>query len=210
MADTARPLRLLIVDDHKVVRAGLSALLSQEADFSIVAEAGDGLEAIEAWTREQPDITLMDLSMPRLGGIEAIREIRARNPLALTIVLSTYDGDEDIYRAMRAGAKGYLLKDTEPTELFLCIRKVWSGRTHMPAEIAGKLAERLSVDTLTERELEILRLVVAGQSNKLIARALGIAEGTVKTHLKSILEKLDATSRTEAAAIAQRRGIVHI
>lgn len=152
----------------------------------------------------------MDLSMPRLGGIEAIREIRARNPLALTIVLSTYDGDEDIYRAMRAGAKGYLLKDTEPTELFLCIRKVWSGRTHMPAEIAGKLAERLSVDTLTERELEILRLVVAGQSNKLIARALGIAEGTVKTHLKSILEKLDATSRTEAAAIAQRRGIVHI
>lgn len=200
----------MIVDDHKVVRAGLSALLSQEADFSIVAEAGDGLEAIEAWTREQPDITLMDLSMPRLGGIEAIREIRTRNPLALTIVLSTYDGDEDIYRAMRAGAKGYLLKDTEPSELFLCIRRVWSGRTHMPAEIAGKLAERLSVDTLTERELEILRLVVAGQPNKLIARALGIAEGTVKTHLKSILEKLDATSRTEAAAIAQRRGIVHI
>lgn len=200
----------MIVDDHKVVRAGLSALLSQEADFAIVAEAGDGLEAIEAWTREQPDITLMDLSMPRLGGIEAIREIRTRNPLALTIVLSTYDGDEDIYRAMRAGAKGYLLKDTEPSELFLCIRRVWSGRTHMPAEIAGKLAERLSVDTLTERELEILRLVVAGQPNKLIARALGIAEGTVKTHLKSILEKLDATSRTEAAAIAQRRGIVHI
>lgn len=204
------PLRILIADDHRVVRAGLSALLEQEKDMAVIAEASNGEEAVALWTAHRPDVTLMDLSMPALGGVAAIREIREIDPLARVIVLTTFDGDGDIYNAMRAGAKGYLLKDTDPNELFAAIRKVWEGKSYLPAEVAGKLAERLDGDTLTDRELEILQLVANGQSNKLIARALDITEGTVKTHLKNILGKLDATSRTEAAAIAQKRGIVHL
>lgn len=204
------PTRLLVVDDHRVVRAGLSALLAQEPDFEVVAQAGNREEAVARWKEARPDVTLMDLHLPVKGGVEAIEEIRACDAGAVVVVLSTYDGDEDVFTALRAGARGYLLKDSEPAELFAAIRRARRGDLTIASEIATKLADRLQVDPLTPRELEIIELVVRGNSNKAIARALDLSEGTVKSHVKRILGKLDATSRTEAAAIARRRGIVHL
>lgn len=203
-------INILVVDDHAVVRAGLTALLSQESDFLVVGEAADGQEAVEVWRRHRPNVTLMDLRMPVLDGVEAIRRIRASDPTSAVIVLTTYDGDEDIYQALKAGARGYLPKDTEPAELFVAIRSAGSGKTYLPPTIASKLLERLNAETLTDRELEIVQLLVKGHSNKVVARHLGITEGTVKTHVKSVLGKLDATSRTEAVSIALRRGLARI
>jgi two-component system NarL family response regulator len=202
--------RILIADDHAVVREGLVAILNRQEDLDVVGEAVNGREAVEKWCNQRPDITLMDLRMPEMSGVSAIEAIRAENPNALIIVLTTYDTDEDIYRAMRAGAKAYVLKDAHREELLECIRHVRQGKTVVSPEVAAKLASRLSEEDLTNREMEILTFIAEGKSNKTVANALGISEGTVKTHVKSILEKLDATSRTEAVAIASRRGLIRI
>jgi DNA-binding NarL/FixJ family response regulator len=191
-------IRVLIADDHAVVHEGLVAILNRQDDLIVVGEAANGREALEQWRNHRPDITLMDLRMPEMSGIAAIDAIRAEDDHALIIILTTYDSDEDVYRAMRAGAKAYVLKDAHREELLECIRCVCHGQTFVSPEVAAKLASHISEEELTNRELEILTLLAEGKSNKLIARELNISEGTVKTHVKSILEKLDATSRTEA------------
>jgi two-component system NarL family response regulator len=203
-------IRILIADDHLVVREGLVAILNRQSDMAVIGEAGDGREAVEQWRELRPDITLMDLRMPEMSGVEAIEAIRREDEKALIIILTTYDSDEDVYRGIRAGAKAYLLKDTHREELVNCIRAVYAGKTVVSPGVASKLASRLREEELTPRELEILRLVGRGLSNKLIARALDITEGTVKTHVKNLLEKLDATSRTEAIAVAARRGLIKL
>jgi len=201
-------IRILIADDHLVVREGLVAILNRQSDMTVVGEAGSGQEALEQWRNHRPDVTLMDLRMPEMSGVEAIIAIREADDKASVIILTTYDSDEDVYRGMRAGAKAYLLKDAHREELLSCIRAVYAGKTVVSAGVAAKLAGRLREEELTPRELEILTLVGQGLSNKRIARALEITEGTVKTHVKNLLEKLDATSRTEALAVAARRGLI--
>jgi DNA-binding NarL/FixJ family response regulator len=203
-------IRILIAEDHTVVRDGLVAIVRQEKDMEVVAETGDGRQAVELWKRQRPDVTLMDLRMPSLDGVNAIYEIRAAEPNARIIVLTTFDGDEDIYRGMRAGAKSYLLKDVRRDELFQCIREVHAGRTFMPSVIACKLAERINAEVLTPRELEVLRLVAEGKPNKLIGADLAITEVTVKSHVQSVFRKLNVLSRTEAIAVANRRGLLRV
>ena len=201
---------IMIVEDHAVVRQGLAALLATAPDFAIVAEAADGLQAIEMFRAHHPDITLMDLRLPRMNGVEAIQKIRAEAPQARIIVLTTFDGDEDIYRALQAGARGYLLKGMTGEELMEAIRSVHAGKSRIPAPVAERLAERMGAPTLTARETEVLRLIVGGNSNKEIAGALFISEATVKTHINSLLSKLGVTDRTQAATTALQRGIVHL
>ena len=201
-------IRILIADDHLVVREGLVAILNRQSDMTVVGEAGNGHEALEQWRNHRPDVTLMDLRMPEMSGVEAIIAIREEDDKASVIILTTYDSDEDVYRGMRAGAKAYLLKDAHREELLNCIRAVYAGKTVVSPGVAAKLANRLREERLTPRELEILTLVGQGLSNKLIARTLDITEGTVKTHVKNVLEKLNATSRTEALAVAARRGLI--
>jgi DNA-binding NarL/FixJ family response regulator len=203
-------IRILIADDHTVLRDGLAAIIEQEPDMDVVAEVGDGRQAVELWKKQRPDITLMDLRMPGLEGVDAIYEIRATDPNARVIVLTTFDGDEDIYRALRAGAKSYLLKDVRREELFQCIRLVHAGKTFVPPSVAAKLAERLPGDELSPRELEVLRLLAEGKPNKLIGVALSITEVTVKSHVQSLFKKLNVLSRTEAIAVANRRGLLHL
>jgi two-component system NarL family response regulator len=203
-------IRLLVVDDHPVVRQGLVALLSTVDGMKIVAQASDGQEAIDQYSLHQPDVTLMDLRLKEMGGVEAIRRIRAQWPAARIIVLTTFDGDEDIYRAMQAGAKAYLLKGMSVEELIDTIHAAHQGRSRIPAEIAEKLAERMSGPQLTNRELAVLEWIVRGRSNKEIARELIISEATVKTHINSLLTKLNVTDRTQAATAAIQRGIVHL
>ena len=203
-----KAIRVLVADDHTVVRDGLVAIIQQEKDMEVVAETGDGHQAVELWKKYKPDVTLMDLRMPELDGVNAIYEIRAADPNARIIVLTTFDGDEDIYRGMRAGAKSYLLKDVRREELFQCIRDVHAGKTFVPPAIACKLAERLNAEVLTPRELEVLRLVADGKPNKLIGSDLAITEVTVKSHVQSVFRKLNVLSRTEAIAVANRRGLL--
>ena len=203
-------IRILVVEDHTVVRDGLVAIIKQEGDLDVVAETGDGRQAVELWKQQRPDITLMDLKMPGLDGVDAIYEIRAVDPNARIIVLTTFDGDEDIYRGLRAGAKSYLLKDVRREELFQCIREVNAGKTVVPAAIAAKLASRLPSEELTPREMEVLRLLSEGKPNKLIATAMSITEVTVKSHVQSIFRKLNVLSRTEAIALATRRGLLRV
>jgi DNA-binding NarL/FixJ family response regulator len=200
----------MIADDHTVLRDGLAAIIEQEPDMDVVAEVGDGRQAVELWKKQRPDITLMDLRMPGLEGVDAIYEIRAADPNARIIVLTTFDGDEDIYRALRAGAKSYLLKDVSREELFQCIRDVHAGKTFVPPAVAAKLAERLPGDELSPRELEVLRLLAEGKPNKLIGVAMSITEVTVKSHVQSLFKKLNVLSRTEAIAVANRRGLLHL
>ena len=176
--------------------------------MKIVAEAGDGRSAVEHWREHRPDVTLMDLRMPQLDGVAAIYEIRAVDPNARIIVLTTFDGDEDIYRGMRAGAKSYLLKDVRREDLFQCIREIHAGRPFVPPAIAAKLIERLPSEELTPREFEVLRLLAEGKPNKLVGVALSISEVTVKSHVKAIFKKLNVLSRTEAIAVATRRGLL--
>jgi len=202
-------IRIMIVEDHHVVRQGFIALLRLVEGFDIVAEAPDGDRAIELFRLHKPDVTLMDLRLPTIGGVETITRIRAEFRDARIIVLTTFDGDEDIYRALQAGAKGYLLKGMNSDELIGAIRTVHGGKSRIPSEVAERLAERLSGPTLTERETDVLRLIVSGNSNKEIAGALFISEATVKTHVNSLLGKLGVTDRTQAATTALQRGIVH-
>jgi DNA-binding NarL/FixJ family response regulator len=203
-------IRILIADDHTVVRDGLAAIIKQEGDLNVVGEVGDGRQAVEHWKKQRPDVTLMDLRMPGLDGVNAIYEIRAADPGARIIVLTTFDGEEDIYRGLRAGAKSYLLKDVRREELFQCIREVHAGRTFIPPAIAAKLAERLPGDELSPRELEVLRLLAEGKPNKLIGVAMSITEVTVKSHVQSLFKKLNVLSRTEAIAVANRRGLLRL
>lgn len=201
-------IRVLIADDHSVVRRGLAAIINMEEDAIVVGQAGDGAEAIELWRQLRPDVVLMDLRMPRMEGVEAIRRIRAEDPEAGIIVLTTFDHDEDIYAGLRAGAKAYLLKDVEPEELFRCIRAVHAGEAYLQSKVAVKLAQRVHEEPLTEREEQILKLLAEGKSNRAIGQVLHITESTVKSHLKSLFVKLDVTSRAEAIALAARRGLV--
>jgi two-component system NarL family response regulator len=207
---TEGPIRILIVEDHQVVRQGFVALLRMVGGMEVIAEASSGAQAMELYRLHKPDVTLMDLRMPGMGGVETITAIRAEFPDARVIVLTTFDGDEDIYRAIQAGARGYLLKGMGIDELVEAIETVHRGRSKIPAAIAERLAERLSGNALTERETEVLKTIALGKSNKEIASALFISEATVKTHINNLLSKLGATDRTQAARIAQQRGIVHL
>jgi DNA-binding NarL/FixJ family response regulator len=203
-------IRILVVDDHHVVRQGLVALLNIMPDIQVVGEASDGLEAINLHQSLHPDITLMDLQLPKLGGVDAILRIRAEDPAARFIVLTTFDGDEDIFRSLQAGAKAYLLKGMTVDELASTIQAVHSGKTRISAPIAEKLAERMSGQALTARELAVLERIVAGRANKEIASDLDISEATVKTHVNNLLGKLGVSDRTHAATVAIQRGIVHL
>jgi len=203
-------IRVLLVEDHTVVRQGLIALLSSIPDIEVVGSATDGAEAVEMFAGCSPDVTLMDLQLPKMGGVEAITRIRADHPAARFIVLTTFDGDEDIYRAMQAGAKAYLLKGMEFEELLTSIRAVAAGKGRISFAIADKLAERVSGQQLTTRELNTLERIVAGRSNKEIASDMKISEATVKSHVNSLLGKLGAVDRTQAAIIAVQRGFVRL
>jgi two-component system NarL family response regulator len=211
MSDT---IRILIAEDHHIVRQGFIALLRTVEGFDVVAEASNGDQALELFRTHHPDIVLMDLRMPGTstlqGGVETITAIRDEFPEARIIVLTTFDGDEDIFRAIQAGARGYLLKGMNADELIDAIQTVHRGRTRIPAAVAERLAERLSGNALTERETQVLRNIVAGKSNKEIATTLFISEATVKTHINNLLSKLGVTDRTQAATMALQRGIVHL
>ena len=202
--------RVLVVDDHALFRTGVANIINQEPDLHVVAEAGNGADAVSAYDQHHPDVTLLDLRMPVMEGVEAVRRIRERDPLAKVIVLTTYDTDEDISRALRAGAKAYVLKDITAEGLVTCIHDVLAGKTYLAPAAAAKLAEGVTRVQLTPRELATLRLMADGKSNKEIANALGISDRTVKTHLGHLFEKLNVTSRTEAVKVATRRGLVRL
>jgi two-component system NarL family response regulator len=206
----SQPIRILIVEDHAIVRQGLVALLQTVPEFSVVAEAADGTEAVALFRERRPDVTLMDLRLQKMNGVDAIVKIRSEFPEARIVVLTTFDGDEDIYRALAAGARGYLLKGMTGDELMDAIRVVHAGQSRIPAPVAERLAERMSGPALTGRETDVLRLIVGGNSNKEIAAVLAISEATVKTHINSLLSKLGVTDRTQAATTALQRGIVHL
>jgi DNA-binding NarL/FixJ family response regulator len=199
-------IRIMVVDDHPLLREGIAAVLAKEETIELVAEAANGQEAIERFRSVRPDVTLMDLRLPGINGIEAIKAIRGEFPAARFIVLTTYLGDVQALRALQAGATGYMLKTMLRTELIDTIRTVHAGRRRIPPEIARELAEHVADDSLTEREIEILRCVAAGASNKIIADQLHLSEATVKGHMKNILSKLGANDRTHAVTIAMKRG----
>ena len=201
---------VLVVDDHALLRTGVANIINQEPDLRVVAEAANGREAVAAYQEHRPDVTLMDLRMPVMEGVEAVRQIRAFDAHARVVVLTTYDADEDIARALEAGAKAYILKDISASALVACIHDVLAGKTYLAPAAAAKLAERVTQVQLTPRELGTLRLMADGQSNKEIAGTLGISERTVKTHLGHLFEKLGVTSRTEAVRVATRRGLVRL
>lgn len=207
---TPPKIRVLIADDHPVVRTGLALMLNYESDMEVVAEASNGQEAVALYGRHRPDVTLMDLRMPEMDGIEAITTIRRESPTARIILLTTYDGDEDIYRALRAGAPAYLLKDAPFSEVLQAIRAVHAGQKHITVEVGAKLADRAGHPELTEREMDVLRLLVQGKSNLEIAADLCIAEGTVKFHINHILNKLGVDDRTQAVIAALKRGLASL
>lgn len=201
---------VLVVDDHSLVRTGVVNIINHEPDLHVVAEAANGVEAVEAYRVHRPDVTMVDLRMPVMDGVEAVRQIRAMDPQAKLIVLTTYDTDEDISRALKAGANAYALKDITADALVRCIHDVLAGKTYLAPTAAAKLAEGMSRVQVTPRELSTLRLMADGRSNKEIAGELGISERTVKSHLGHLFEKLGVTSRTEAVKIATRRGLVRL
>jgi two-component system NarL family response regulator len=207
-AAATQPARVLLVDDHSLLRTGVANIINQEADLEVVAEAANGRDAIDAFLAHRPDVVLMDLRMPEMEGVEAVRRIREIDPHARVIVLTTYDADEDIARALQAGAKAYILKDIAADALIACVRDVLAGKTYLAPAAAAKLAERVTQVQLTPRELAALRLLANGHSNKEIATTLEISERTVKSHLAHLFDKLQVTSRTEAVRVATRRGLV--
>lgn len=206
----ADKLTIMLVDDHYLVRVGLASIIALEPDMAVCAEAATGEQAVALYRARRPDVTLMDLRLPGIGGSEATLAIRAEFPDARIIVLSVYAGDEEIYNALQAGAMAYLMKSVLREELVLAIRKAAAGQRHIPPEVAARLAERLPRSQLSVRELDVLRLLVGGKRNREIAVALDITEGTVKLHVSSILGKLGVVDRTEAATVALQRGIVQL
>ncbi len=201
---------VLCVDDHPLVRKGVASILANETDMLLVAEASNGREAVELFRLHQPDVTLMDLRLPELSGIAATKEIRLEFPGARIIALTSFDGDQEIYQALEAGARGYLLKEMVHTEVLHAIRTVHSGKRLMPPEIAERLSAYFPEIALTPREVEVLSLVAKGMANKEIAGKLGAASGTIKMHVQNILGKLEAADRTHAVTIAFQRGILHL
>jgi two-component system, NarL family, response regulator len=203
-------IRVLIVDDHSIVRQGLTTIINRDPEMTVIAQAEDGQQAIALFREYQPDVTLMDLRMPQMAGVEAITAICAEFKAARIVVLTTYDGDEDIYRGLHAGAKGYLLKDAKPNELLSAIRTIHRGQQYIPPEVGAKLVQRMSNPELSERELDVLRLMAQGMSNLEISTTLSIGESTVKSHVNRILSKLGVNDRTQAVIIAVKRGIVNL
>ena len=210
MSDVASPMRILVVDDHPVFREGVAALVSGESDMSIVAQASNGREAIQQFRAHQPDVTLMDLQMPEMNGLDALSAIRGEFPEARIIVLTTYAGDMQVLRAIKAGARAYLLKDTLHKELVDTIRAVHAGKKYISTEASFELAEHASDDVLTPAEVRVLRLIAEGNANKEIAAQLSISEDTVKSQVRNILSKLGAKDRTHAAMIGLKRGIIEL
>jgi DNA-binding NarL/FixJ family response regulator len=205
-----RSIAVLVADDHPIVRQGIVALVQRRSDMRVIAEASNGRETVDKFFAENPDIALIDLRMPAMDGIEAVTAICEKNPAAHLVILTSYQSEEDIYRALRAGAQGYLLKDAPVEELVECIREVSTGRTWIPSGVGAKLAKRVADQELTRREMEVMHAVAAGKSNKEIGVALDISEATVKVHVTHILEKLKVTGRTEAINIAAKRGLVRM
>jgi len=203
-------IRVLVADDHPVVRAGLGAVIAEQDDLELLAEAENGANAVDLFREHRPDVTLMDLRMPVMDGVEAIRAITTEFPDARILALTTYEGDADIRRALEAGASGYLLKDMLLTEVLTAVRAVWRGERVIPIAVAARLAEFPERSDLTEREAEVLQLVARGLSNKEVARAIGRTDETVKIHLKNAFAKLDVADRTEAVTVALTRGLIHL
>jgi DNA-binding NarL/FixJ family response regulator len=208
--ENEKKIRIMVVDDQAVVRQGFIVLVNLVSDMKVIAEAANGKQAVEQFRQHRPDVTLMDLRMPVMSGVEAIAAIRKEFPQARIIVLTTFDGDEDIYRSLQAGAHGYLLKDMFFNELEDAIRTVHAGLRRIPNVVADRLAERMTSSDLTSRELEVLEQIVKGKSNKEIGTALRISEATVKSHINNLLAKLGVTDRTQAATTAIHRGLVHL
>lgn len=203
-------IRVLCVDDHALVRKGIASILANESDIQLVGEASNGREAVQKFHELQPDVVLMDLRMPEMTGVDATREIRKESPEAKIIALTSYDGDQDIYKAIEAGVRGYILKEMVHTKVLDAIRTVHAGKRLMPAEVAERLSEYFPNVALTPREVEVLSYVAKGMANKEIAHQLGTASGTVKMHVQNILAKLGASDRTHAVTIALERGILHL
>jgi DNA-binding NarL/FixJ family response regulator len=210
MMDASGRIRVFSVDDHPLLREGIAAIVNNEPDMVMIASASTGGQAVQAYAAHRPDVTLMDLRLPDMSGIDALISIRLGAPTARIVILTTFEGDIEVQRALKAGARGYLLKSAPPSELVDAIRQVHAGKKCVPAEIASRLAEFMSDDDLTPREIDVLRLVAEGNRNQDIAKLLFISEETVKVHLKHIMLKLDATDRTQAVTIAVRRGIIHL
>jgi two-component system, NarL family, response regulator len=208
--ENGQSIAVLVADDHTILRRGLMDIINQEADMRVVAEASDGPEAVRLYNEYRPDVALIDLAMPGLGGIEVIRMIKASHPSARLIILTTYDTDEDIELGFKAGAQAYLLKDIASEDLVECMRDVMRGRKRVAPAIAEKLADRVSRVQLTGREFRVLRLITEGKANKEIADTLGISDATVKAHITKLLGKLHVSSRTEAIAVAIKRGLVRV
>ena len=205
-----RFIRILVAEDHEIVRDGICAIINQQDDLVVVAEAEDGEQAVQLYRKHQPDIVLMDLRMPTIEGVDAIAKITSDFSQAKIIVLTTYDTDEDIYRGLQAGAKGYLLKDTSAEELAKAIRTVYRGKKYVPQQVAMKLAERITNSELTNREMEVLKLLTKGKSNQEIGSILKITEGTVKFHVNNLLSKLGVSDRTQAVITALKRGLTRL
>ncbi len=210
--DTQRKPRIsvLIADDHSVLRQGLVSLIGFEADMTVVAEASNGREAVDLWKQHRPDVILVDLRMPELDGVGVIKQIRAEDENTRVVVLTTFDGDEDIYRAIKAGAKGYLLKDVPREALIDCIRRVHAGETCVPVHLANRLAKRISDKSVSQRQIDVLKLMAQGKGNKEIGSALCISAGTVKSHVKNIFAKLNVNTRAAAVASAAHRALIQL
>lgn len=208
--NTPASIRVILADDHPVVRDGLAAIVNQQKDMQVVAEADDGEAAIALYEEHRPDVMVLDLRMPRRDGVAVVEHVLEKHPKARLLIMTTYDGDEDIFRSLSRGAKGYLLKDAPRQEILSAIRAVANDQPYTSSAIAAKALQRMGRPSLTQRELDVLQQLAEGRSNKDIGRRLSISEGTAKTHVKAILTKLDAISRTEAVAVAHKRGLIRL